>query len=184
MNRDQTLASGFGGNNIELPGYEVFFNGLLDITRGKKVDETLAGKIQGYVSGFVQDNPFCAEHADPSGYQRSCLGRDPKSGWEVILMVWSKGNRTKIHGHPQFAGYTFAGGDFQLEVFSQHETEGLTLAQSVEINSLSGFHSIGEADAFDNHIHRITCLSDRGYSLHVYSDNALKGYKYEDPAKA
>ena len=39
---------------------------------------------------------------------------------------------------------------------------------------------LGAPGRFDNHIHRITCLSDTGHSLHVYSDDALRGEVYRE----
>ena len=40
------------------------------------------------------------------------------------------------------------------------------------------FFAVGAPGRFDNHIHRITCLSPTGHSLHVYSDDALRGEVY------
>ena len=48
------------------------------------------------------------------------------------------------------------------------------------ISDIHGLYAIGEAGKFNNHIHRITCLSDMAHSLHVYSDDALKGEKLDE----
>ena len=109
---------------------------------------------------------------------RNYIGRDTESGWEAIVMSWKKGNRTAIHAHPQFAGYTFADGVFLVEVFEPFK-EGIRLVQEMTISDIHGLYAIGEAGKFNNHIHRITCLSDTAHSLHVYSDDALKGEKLD-----
>ena len=50
--------------------------------------------------------------------------------------------------------------------------------QSAEVEAPCAFFAIGKPGCFDNHIHRITCLSPTGHSLHVYSDDALRGKVY------
>ena len=65
-----------------------------------------------------------------------------------------------------------------MEVFEPHE-DGIKLAYKTVVNDTLGLYAIGEAGKFDNHIHRITCLSDTAHSLHVYSDDALKGKKLD-----
>ena len=49
---------------------------------------------------------------------------------------------------------------------------------SAEVEAPCAFFAIGKPGCFDNHIHRITCLSPTGHSLHVYSDDALRGEVY------
>ncbi|MCD8186589.1 MAG: hypothetical protein LUD68_09190 [Rikenellaceae bacterium] len=85
-----------------------------------------------------------------------------------------------IHGHPQYAGYTFIGGRFTVEVFQQ-QSDRLTACQLMDIDGKQGFPAISRPAAFVNPIYRLTCLSEKGYSLHIYSDDALKGFKYDDP---
>jgi hypothetical protein len=46
------------------------------------------------------------------------------------------------------------------------------------VNGQEGFAAIGHPGRFDNHIHRITCLSATAHSLHVYSDDALRGMTF------
>ena len=48
------------------------------------------------------------------------------------------------------------------------------------ISDIHGVYAIGKAGKYNNHIHRITCLSDTAHSLHVYSDDALKGEKLDE----
>ena len=93
-------------------------------------------------------------------------------------MSWKAGNRTSIHAHPQFAGYYFADGEFQVEIFEQAGPTALKLANVVRVNGQEGFAAIGHPGHFDNHIHRITCLSATAHSLHVYSDDALRGMTF------
>lgn len=93
-------------------------------------------------------------------------------------MSWSRGNVTSVHGHPQLACYCFADGDFLVETFEAVGGDLVRPSGCRRVAGGCGFYAVGLPGRFDNHIHRITCLSERGHSLHVYSDDALKGLKY------
>lgn len=95
-------------------------------------------------------------------------------------MSWKKGNRTSIHAHPQFAGYHIADGSFRLEIFEPTDGGTARLKESTVVEGPCAFFAVGVPGRFDNHIHRITCLSDTGHSLHVYSDDALQGEIYRE----
>lgn len=114
------------------------------------------------------------------GYRRTYLGRSPETGWEAIVMSWQEGNRTSIHAHPQFAGYFFADGRFLVEIFAPAAAGYARLQRSVVVEAPLGFYAVGAEGSFENHIHRITCLSPTGHSLHVYSDDALRGTVYRE----
>ncbi len=73
-----------------------------------------------------------------------------------------------------------ADGRFRVEVF---EPTGDGRAQRIAeqvIDGREGFFAIGTPGRFDNHLHRITCLSPTGHSLHVYSDDALQGIAFTE----
>lgn len=95
-------------------------------------------------------------------------------------MTWKHGNRTSIHAHPQFAGYNFADGIFRVEIFEPAGDGRARLVEECTVTAPESFFAIGAAGRFDNHIHRITCLSETGHSLHIYSDDALRGQIYEE----
>lgn len=175
----KTLAENFAGTSAAANGYETFFSGLTEITDANRIDNALGGRIKSYVLGWLAENPLTPfdDYSDTT-YRRTYLGRSPQ-GWEAIVMSWKEGNRTSIHAHPQFAGYHFADGRFMVEVFEPTD-EGLAhLVKEVEVEAPCAFFAIGEPGRFDNHIHRITCLSPTGHSLHVYSDDALRGNVYQ-----
>ena len=160
-------------------GYENFMEGLMPIVKTGEINTEMGNKIRDYVLDYVKRTPLTDfnNYVD-NGYSRNHIGRDV-SGWEAIVMTWKKGNRTSIHSHPQYAGYTFADGCFQVEIFEPFK-DGLKIVDTLTIDQQMGLYAIGEAGKFTNHIHRITCLSETGHSLHVYSDNALLGPKYDD----
>ncbi len=165
---------------IELKsGYECFFAGLVDMVSGRRIDNGLGGDLRSYVQGFLSCcdlSGFCDFSDD--GYRRVHLGRHGASGWEAIMMCWKRGNATTVHGHPQFAAYNFASGHFRIEVFRLNRDGLLEPADTFDAQGGQGFFAVGNDGAYDNHIHRITCLSDTGHSLHVYSDDARKGVVY------
>ena len=101
-------------------GYEPFFTGLLGFCADATIDEALAARIKTYVQGWLATHPLDAfDRFSDESYLRTYLGRCPRTHWEAIVMSWKAGNRTSIHAHPQFAGYYFADGEFQVEIFEQ-----------------------------------------------------------------
>ena len=125
-------------------GYEPFFTGLLGFCADATIDEALAARIKTYVQGWLATHPLNAfDRFSDESYLRTYLGRCPRTHWEAIVMSWKAGNRTSIHAHPQFAGYYFADGEFQVEIFEQAGPTALKLANVVRVNGQEGFAAIG-----------------------------------------
>lgn len=163
-------------------GYGEFFRNLLQITSGADCDDALGEELKKYVLEWLARNPLDKfdEYSDLT-YSRTYLGRDAASGWEAIVMTWKQGNRTRIHAHPQFAGYNLADGVFRVEIFEPTVDGHVRLVDDRTVTAPCAFFAVGAKDRFDNHIHRLTCLSPTGHSLHIYSDDALRGQIYEEP---
>ncbi len=162
-------------NNIYITGYEEFFNELLSIIAGKNIDKKLGETITKHALSFINKwhaNDF--KHCGNS-YTRCYIGKDEISKWEAIVMCWKKGNQTSIHGHPDFASYTFLQGDMLVETFTPTENDKVVKNSETIYKLGTSLYAIGKSSAFDNHIHSLTCLSDDAYSLHIYSDDARKG---------
>lgn len=173
-----TVATDFRGQSDLAAGCDAFFSRLLALATAGPIDEALGESIRTYVLDWLAEHPLTAfDGYSDAVYRRTRLGRSA-SGWEALVMTWKKGNRTSVHAHPQFAGYHFADGRFLLEIFEPAGPGVARLAQRQEVTAPAAFFAIGEPARFDNHIHRITCLSDTGHSLHVYSDDALRGEVY------
>lgn len=167
-------------SNAEGDGLSELFAQLLTLVAGRTIDSPTGELIQACAAAYLKDHPLDAfDHYSELGYQRTCIGRCPSTGWEALVMSWKQGNTTTIHSHPQFAGYNFADGRFQIEIFEPAAHGAVRLAQTLEVQAPQSFHAIGTPGCFDNHIHRITCLSHTGHSLHIYSDDALKGFVYQ-----
>ncbi|MCC8063359.1 MAG: cysteine dioxygenase [Rikenellaceae bacterium] len=175
----RTLAGQFPLVSAATDRYGSFFGGLLSVVRNRPVDNELGENIKDYVLGWLSERTLEGfdEFSDRS-YVRTYLGRCPDTHWEAILMSWKQGNATAIHAHPQFAGYHFADGVFRVEIFEPTEAGKARLVDTMVIDRPQGLFAIGNPGRFDNHIHRITCLSETGHSLHVYSEDALKGEVY------
>lgn len=176
----KTLAEDFSASPSVPSANSDFMKALLQLAQTRQLNETLGKQIQALAWDFVHTRslaPF--NRFSETAYVREYIGRDSSTGWEALVMCWKKGNRSAIHGHPQFAGYTFADGEFLVELFEPYRT-GARLVRKIHITQPQSLYSIGEKDQFNNHIHRITCLSETAHSLHIYSDDALKGLKYEE----
>ena len=161
------------------PGFEDFFGEIMSLVRNGEMNNLLGEELKQLALAFpfkhdmdqfniVSDKP----------YERTLIGRD-ESGWEALVMTWRKGAQSSIHGHPEFAAYSLLKGKLQLELFEDVDGTGnIKLAKVTEAAENTGFYALGEANVLTNHIHRITCLSDIAYSLHIYSDDARKGVVY------
>lgn len=183
MAGDNILKTEMKQKSVSIDGYEDYFTGLMEIVGASEPSEELGEEIKSYTKSYVRLNSLeeVADYDDEL-YRRNYIGRDVDSGWEAIIMSWQKGNQTKIHSHPQYAGYTFSDGEFLVEVYESlgNGSARKTGEMHIANGSIESYFALGETASFGNHIHRITCLSDTGHSLHVYSDDALKGYIYSE----
>lgn len=176
-----TLGKGFPEPVEILPGYTDFFEGLKRIACSGEISQSMGRQINGYVMSWLKEHTLDGfNRYNDEKYVRNYIGRCPYTAWEAIVMTWKKGNATTIHGHPKFAGYHFSDGTFMVETFEKISDGAgspgkVRKVDSVIIDRPTAFFAVGDTFSFDNHIHRLTCLSDTGHSLHVYSDDALKG---------
>ncbi len=174
-----TVGMDFSSPGQVLPGYDGFFDKLMEIVRGATLDERLAEKVRSFVTHYVEHNTlpdfdcYCE-----NSYTRNYIGRSPDSRWEALIMGWTKDNATSIHGHPDFALYFFFEGHFKLELFEALSEDKAKRVKTLFVDTPLCMVAVGEGGRFDNHLHRITCLTERGRSLHIYSDDALKGAVY------
>lgn len=169
------------GDGIPVPpgsGYGEFFGELAALARRMNVDEGLGAAIRDRTLEFLRGRTLGFDTYNEFTYVRNYVGRDAATGIEALVMSWSRGNVTSVHGHPQLACYCFADGDFLVETFEPVGGDLVRPSGCRRVAGGCGFYAVGLPGRFDNHIHRITCLSERGHSLHVYSDDALKGLKY------
>jgi predicted metal-dependent enzyme (double-stranded beta helix superfamily) len=168
-------------NEVRLvkPGYEDFFKELMNLVRENDLSEKLGEDLKRFALTFPSHYDLDAFDIDSANqYERTIIGKD-ESGWEAIIMTWHKGRQSSIHGHPQFASYNVLRGKLKLEIFEDAKGNGdITLVNTLEIDENTGHFAIGESNTMSNHIHRVTCLSDISYSLHIYSDDARKGFIY------
>ncbi|MDR0659973.1 MAG: cysteine dioxygenase [Prevotellaceae bacterium] len=162
-------------SNIYISGYETFFEEILSILANNKITDELGEAIKKHALSFISvwnSNDF---KQTGNTYTRCYIGKDSTSKWEAIVMCWKKGNQTSIHGHPDFASYTFLQGEIAVETFTPQELNSVTKNTERVYKAGESLFAVGKSSHFDNHIHRLTCISDYAYSLHIYSDDARKG---------
>lgn len=176
--KQQRVADGFHEPMAHQTGYDEFFGQMLEICNNRPIDQQLGEALKAYVGDWLSENSLTEfDNYSDSAYSRTYLGRSA-SGWEAIVMGWKRGNTTSVHSHPQFAGYNFADGEFRVEIFEPVGESRARLVETLEVKAPLSLFSVGKPGQFDNHIHRITCLSEEGHSLHIYSDDALRGLTY------
>lgn len=123
-------------------------------------------------------NPNIYEEPCETDYARNYLFKDD-SGWEVLLICWEKRNKTTVHGHPSKCCYNFISGDFKIDFYKKvSDTEVKKVSSNIAQN-LNAYSYVGEKYTYDNHIHQIECLSDRGFSINIYSEDARLGQEFE-----
>ncbi|WP_456404800.1 cysteine dioxygenase [Thiolapillus sp.] len=108
----------------------------------------------------------------PHCYSRNILLRED-SGAEIMVARWDQDAMTPIHGHPQFAFVYVLEGQLQMEHYRE-TNQGLVLTETLVKTKDQHIYVAGVAGRYNNAIHRVTALSP-SLSLHVYSDDALKG---------
>jgi hypothetical protein len=161
-----------------LKGHEKEFAELLQIVKNKPITAELGEAIKACSLQWAKKlnlndfNQFYDDH-----YGRNYIGKD-ESGWEAIVMTWKKGVHSTIHGHPQYAGYTYLSGELLLEVFEEVDG-GLRKVLEYNVQGGDSFFAVSEKNDYKNHIHRITGLTD-ARTLHIYSDDARKGFNYDN----
>ena len=165
-------------NCYYISGYESFFNELLSTIAKYNNNELLGNAITKHALSFI--DIWNSDDFKQGGktYARCYIGKDDASKWEAIVMCWKKGNQTTIHGHPDFASYTFLQGEILVETFTPAADDTAIKNAEAIYHSGDSLFAFGKSSSFDNHIHRLTCLSEYAYSLHIYSDDARKGKKF------
>ncbi|GEM_PF-5712568 len=111
----------------------------------------------------------------PHCYSRTVLYHHPQ-GAEIMVARWDAGAVTPVHGHPQYAFVLVLEGRLQMEHFKAAGEE-LQLTDILVKNAGEHIYAAGEHGRYDNAIHRVTALQP-SLSLHIYSDDALKGICY------
>jgi predicted metal-dependent enzyme (double-stranded beta helix superfamily) len=108
-------------------------------------------------------------------YTRTVLLKE-QSGFEIMMARWDKGAVTPIHGHPEYALMYVIEGQLSEQLFLPEEDR---LMKVSTLNYYPGDYSYhkGDSEQFDNSIHRLTAVTN-SLSLHVYSDDGLKGKVY------
>jgi predicted metal-dependent enzyme (double-stranded beta helix superfamily) len=159
-------------------GYEDFFAELMQVVKNHEINQQLGEELKRLALDFPRRYDLEAFNTvSGKNYERNFIGKDP-SGWEAIMMTWRKGKQSAIHTHPQFAAYNVLQGKVQVEVFEDKGDGNIELVNTLEVDGNTGLFAIGEPNSMTNHIHRISGLSDVSYSLHIYSDDARKGFTY------
>lgn len=108
-------------------------------------------------------------------YSRNLLFRD-SSGFEVVAIRWDAGAITPIHGHPGFSLIYLIEGELNEKSY-QYDQNRLLRTANIDYGAGDYSYHIGEFGRFDNAIHRIAAKT-RSLSLHIYSDDAVKGERF------
>ena len=117
-------------------------------------------------------------------YQRTLFGLEKTlsdSGFEGIILHWKKNSKTPIHAHPNFAYYKILSGKCLMTFYKKKEDGSLVKTSQKYLSTGDSLHSYEKKEkkmTFTNLIHKVECIKE-GFTLHLYSDNALKGKIFE-----
>lgn len=179
MKLEQTVGNPNAAIEVK-QGYEDFFSDLMNLVKKNELNEQLGEELKRLALDFPNRYDLEAFNTcSDCAYERTFIGKDA-SGWEAIMMTWRKGKQSAIHSHPQFAAYNILKGKIKLEVFEDKGDGDVALINTLEVDENTGLFAIGEPNTMSNHIHRISGLSEASYSLHIYSDDARKGFTYRE----
>ncbi|MEN8136400.1 MAG: cysteine dioxygenase family protein [Thermodesulfobacteriota bacterium] len=110
-------------------------------------------------------------------YSRTILYR-AENRYEAMAARWSKGAVSPIHGHPMFAFYYLLEGELSVENYKK-SASGISKTDTRIYKPGQHFCMLGKAGAFDNGIHRVSAVQE-SLSIHIYSDDAMKGEIFHD----
>lgn len=134
------------GDGIPSPpgsGYGEFFGELTALARRMPVDEGLGAAIRDRTLAFLQGRTLGFDTYSELTYVRNYVGRDAANGFEALVMSWSRGNVTSVHGHPQLACYCFADGDFLVETFEAVGGDLVRPSGCRRVAGGCGFYAVG-----------------------------------------
>ncbi len=128
---------------------------------------------------FFKSRTFLLGDFPVSGgsYSRSLLAQH-QNGYEAMIARWNEGAVTQVHGHPDYALYILLIGCLGVEDFIS-TGDGPQYVKKTVMKPGDYFCMQGTPGKMDNGIHRITALQE-SLSVHVYSDDALKGVCFSD----
>ena len=128
---------------------------------------------------FFECNPLKIENFERNegSYSRTILQR-LDSGFEAMVARWDKGAVTPIHGHPDFALIYIVKGALKETLYTK---DGAAIRKELTTIHRAGEYTYhhGIKGRLDNAIHQIQAMKD-SLSLHIYSDDALKGEVFEN----
>lgn len=136
-------------------------------------------EIESRVLLFLKGNGFRNTNFPlvTGSYSRTILSKR-KNGFEAMVARWAPQAMTTVHGHPDYIFYYLLAGRLGVENFTLEKGKPVCIGTR-ELSPGEHFYQKGVSGTFDNAIHRITVLED-SLSLHVYSDDALKGLCFEE----
>ena len=146
-----------------------------DQHEGEALAQKLVTIIQACESQALVAGNF--PEAENNQYSRNYIGRDP-SGWESMICRWKTGAQSSVHGHPDFVFYYVLEGRIEMP-FYELDADGNACHTRTQILEPGDWvYGAGESGRFDNMIHQVRAL-EPSLSLHVFSDDALKGEVFQ-----
>ena len=112
-------------------------------------------------------------------YRRTIVGAlhtDEEPGFEAVLAHWRLTCITPIHGHPPVVMYRVLSGRYRM-TFYEKTDDGLSPVSERLLGPGDWLLHEGAGPGYEHFIHTVECLEE-GWTLNLYSDDALKGVKY------
>ncbi|MCI5051485.1 MAG: hypothetical protein MRY57_04195 [Candidatus Pacebacteria bacterium] len=133
------------------------------------------------LSALASDIPF--DSPKDCHYKRQVLGKEFNDNetydenFEVIMGHWKPTKTScRIHGHPQYMYYQILSGKYLMHLYKIIDTQQKIVEPVQSMIMLPGdtFGICAQSRTMCNGIHSMQCL-EAGQTLHIYSDDALKG---------
>ncbi len=170
-------------NESYYPGLEFLWKKLI-----KKLKKNLSSKKSiEQINKIIDKNlnleqlPSKMKAREAKTYQRTLFGLEKTlsgSGFEGIILHWKKDSKTPIHAHPNFAYYKILSGKCLMKFYKKKKNGSLVETSQKYLSTGDSLHSYEKKMTFTNLIHKVECIEE-GFTLHLYSDNAIKGKIFE-----
>lgn len=166
------LDTEMSSEKFDLNAMQIYFNQIYQANYNPK-------QIKVVVNNLIDSFKFDVDHfpLKKNGYSRTILFM-ADNNLEIMIARWDKDTKSPVHGHPDFIYEHLISGCLIIENFDKDEA-GIKKTETIVQNPDDSIWNHGIKGNYDNAIHCISA-EEESLSLHIYSDDGLKGKIFTD----
>lgn len=136
----------------------------------KRVTETVKASAELY-----PELPHLPTHEN---YSRCVLGQH--GDLNALLIKWSEGAISSVHGHPSLAYYYVLKGECEMDFYEKISPSEIRYTKTQKFKAGDCIWKQGESGHYDNMIHRVR-VTKECYTLHLFEGNPINGEVFPQP---